>query len=620
MQYNTGFRNIGINILTVRGSATQCPQCSHTRKKSKDKCLSINLKSGHYNCNHCDFSGRADSQEWINKQKEKNNVQPTIQITDFDKQAIARHIDNQPKPFTLSLLNDYGIMYMNSRGIKENTLTRAKIAQKGTSIVFNYYLNGRIVNAKYRKIGKKEFWQHPNAPKRVLWGIDNIKGSDSMIICEGEFDVLSFYQIGEYTALSISQGAPNAGTNVGSKLKCLDNCAHLLQKIKTITIAVDNDKNGKYLEKILINRFGADRCRVVEYPQGCKDANDVLVKFGEDGLKKCLKEAQYVPIEGVTEVKDVRAELLRIKKEGVRKGLKVGINALDDHFSFYPNWWNLYTGIPNSGKSEYVLFLMVCMSFRYGWKWAVFSPEHWPASDFYIEVIEKFYGQSLDYMSDKDYSIAMDFVQDHFFFVYHEAEKGKKATINSLKNIIKSIKELALSKGINGFLIDPYNQLTKGSDDPKNERTDQSLERCLGMVDRVCKVHGLSGNIVAHPRTIYDKDDNGVDYKCPTAYGISGGAMWYNKAYTISVVHRPTNQSDKTDPSIILDIQKIKSVKRAGLPGTVQLKFVHGWYTGDAETKSDCLLFGAFDKYKAELKKEKEAKQQALFTEEDCPF
>jgi twinkle protein len=596
--YSIGFERVGIDIDKVRNRSTTCPQCSHSRKKRNDRCLSVNLQTGHYTCNHCDFKGRVDSNDWIKGKKDKPEEE--IQITDFERKAIAQHSKNQCKPFILSPLNDQGLRYLKSRGISEKTAKGAKIAQKGNTLAFNYYLNGQIVNAKYRIASEeKKMWQHANAPKRVLYGIDNVKHSDKVVICEGEIDALSFYEIGINYAVSVSQGAPNAGSSIGTKLQCLENCAELLKDKKEIIIAVDNDANGLYLEEVLFNRFGKDRCKVVKYPKGCKDANDVLVKLGPEKLKECLTAAKFVPIDGVTVLGSVKDRMRQIKKHGVQKGFDIGIQPLADHFSFYKGWWNLYTGIPNSGKSEYVLFLMLCMSAKYGWKWAVFSPEHWPAEDFYTDVIEKFTGDRLDFIEDSDFEISMKFVEDHFYFVYFDAEDGNNA-INSTDNVIESIKQLALSVGIDGFMIDPFNQLTKGSNEPSNERTDQYLERVLGKIDRLCKTHNFCGNIVAHPRTIY-KEQGELDYKCPTAYQVSGGAMWYNKAYTITAVHRPFNQSDKSNTSVIIDIQKIKSHKRAGTPAPVNMQFSHGWYIGEFEERTQGALFGAFDRYKARL-------------------
>ncbi|MCV5968683.1 hypothetical protein, partial [Lactococcus petauri] len=34
-----------------------CPQCSHTRKKKTDKCLSVNLDKGNWFCHHCGWKG-----------------------------------------------------------------------------------------------------------------------------------------------------------------------------------------------------------------------------------------------------------------------------------------------------------------------------------------------------------------------------------------------------------------------------------------------------------------------------------------------------------------------------------------------------------------------------------
>lgn len=632
-KYSIGFEKIGIDIDKVRNKTTTCPKCSDSRKKRNVRCLSVNLDTGHYTCHHCDFRGRVDSNEWLMKQQDKQEAETQLQVTDFERKAIAKHSQKQMKPFITSPINDQGFKYLDSRGISENTAKAAKIAQKGQTLVFNYYLGGRIVNAKYRAIGEKKMWQHGEAPKRVLWGIDNVKGCDRVIICEGEMDALSFYEIGETCAVSVSQGAPNTGSNVGTKLRCLDNCAEQLRDKKEIIIAVDNDANGVYLESILVSRFGPSKCKVVKYPQGCKDANDVLSKFGPDRLKECLVKAEPVPIDGVITVGSVRQKMRNIKKHGVQKGLDIGIPVLADHFSFYKGWWNLYTGIPNSGKSEYVMYIMLCMSVRYGWKWAVFSPEHWPAEDFYLDVVEKFNGNRLTFIDDIDFELSMDFVEEHFFFVYHgededetktDEQRGyKKQKENTRANIMQSIKELCFSRGIDGFLIDPYNQMVKDSSDPRGERTDQELERALGQVDRLCKTHNLCGNVVAHPRTMY-KDNNEMDYKCPTAYQISGGAMWYNKAYTITSVHRPFNQSNKDDKSVIIDVQKVKSHKRAGRPASVNMKFSHGWYIGEFEDREQASLYGAFEKYKASINEGEQSEfsydPPESYEHLECPF
>ena len=65
-----------------------------------------------------------------------------------------------------------------------------------------------------------------------------------------------------------------------------------LATAKMIILATDNDKAGRALREELAIRLGRTRCWYVEYPDGCKDANDVLQKYGQD--KGCEMLADIV--------------------------------------------------------------------------------------------------------------------------------------------------------------------------------------------------------------------------------------------------------------------------------------------------------------------------------------
>ena len=61
----------------------------------------------------------------------------------------------------------------------------------------------------------------------------------------------------------------------------------LLPKIncfEKIILAVDSDGPGVNLMNDLAMRLGKVRCKWVRYPQGCKDLNDALMKYGERGV------------------------------------------------------------------------------------------------------------------------------------------------------------------------------------------------------------------------------------------------------------------------------------------------------------------------------------------------
>ena len=593
--YRIGWELAGIDMDKLSSTGyTTCPECSQDRKSHKNsKCLKVYPKTGYYKCNHCGLDKRVDSDEWLEKQhqdKFKNRItKPVPKATPI-----------QMKPFSTTPLTSKQIEYLSTRGISIDTANLCKVANNGGAIAFNYYKEDEIVGAKYRKTDSKFFWQHAGC-KKYLYGLDDIKGMDNIVIVEGEFDKLACYEAGVEACVSVSQGAPNVGSEVGGKLSCLDNSIEYIKQAKRVVLFCDNDENGRYLTQVLVERFGADRCSVVELPENCKDANDVLLKHGKDYIVELITNAINVPISGVRTVEQVSEKLWSLFDKGFRKGVHTGVEELRENFSFYKPWWNLYYGIPNSGKSAYVLYLMMSMAINKGWKWAVFSPEHYPAEDFYFDCVKILTGRNVELnqpnrLTREHYKIALEFLHKHFFFVYPEDDKNSAGEFmsNTCEVVIDKIRELKLAKDIDGFLIDPFNQMVKASAD-KGKSVDVHLEEALGKIDRLCKTHNLSGNITAHPRTMY-KDKDSDNYKKPTPYECAGGAMWYNKAYTISCIHRPFNQSDKNDRSVEIDVQKVKSHKRGGKPGLVNFQFNTDleWYIGSTGSVQTSALYGKF--------------------------
>ena len=271
---------------------------------------------------------------------------------------------------TNDIINEF-----KGRKISKETLIKAgvKSSYRGKAIAFNYFDEyGKIVNAKYRSVGQKKMWQHANAPKRLLYGLDVMLSieSNDIVICEGEYDSLSWVEVGKI-GLSLSQGAPAPGQSVGDKLKCLENSAHLL-KGKNIYIAVDNDEPGRYLEKVLINRFGYE-CKIIGYPDGCKDSNDVLVKYGPKILLDCFDRARCPKIEGLTTVNDVRQKMRDILKHGYKQGETFKWQGVDDYIKFTKGTWSLWFGMANLHFLRFLLFESVFRRFNSCWAYKVYD-------------------------------------------------------------------------------------------------------------------------------------------------------------------------------------------------------------------------------------------------------
>jgi len=125
-------------------------------------------------------------------------------------------------------------------------------------------------------------------PLRGVLNFQAARTSDEVILVESILDALSFHQAGIATAI------PLYGTN-GFTSDHLD----LLKRegVKRVILALDNDDAGRKSTASLKEKLQAAGIvvRVASFPEGIKDANDLLVSRNGDAgevLKRCLDEAE----------------------------------------------------------------------------------------------------------------------------------------------------------------------------------------------------------------------------------------------------------------------------------------------------------------------------------------
>ena len=261
--------------LSAKQQKVKCPKCKESGKTNlNDNCLSINMSDGLYNCHKCGWSGKVRTEQTITQMIEQTKAYKL------------------PEQNSLSDIKNNAIQFLKDRGITQEVIDNNKVksSRDGRGVVFAYYKNGKIINYKTRAIDSKKFFQAKEA-EPIMYNYDRIKNQQIVFICEGEMDALSWEVAGIKYHTSVSQGAPNVGDkNIDKKLECLNTCSEVFENKKKIYIAVDNDENGRFLEKELVRRFGAERCLLVDYSP-YKDANEVLVKEGIEGLQKRAKNA-----------------------------------------------------------------------------------------------------------------------------------------------------------------------------------------------------------------------------------------------------------------------------------------------------------------------------------------
>jgi len=473
-------------------------------------------------------------------------------------EIVARHynfeLDTYTKEYVkplkrLEKINPRYIDWFENRSISNNTLLRFKISQ-GTEwmpkskaevpvVCFNYFKDDELVNIKFRGPGK-DFKLSKDA-ELIFYNIDSIKGTDEVIIVEGEIDCLSMYESGIYNCISV----PNGTTPNGKmQLKYLDNCYEYFIDKKKIIIATDNDEVGKKLKEELSRRLGKERCYEIEFPSDCKDANDVLVKLGKDELKRIVHEAKQFPIEGIVSNDEIEIDIWDYYKNGYPKGVQVGIQGFDDHVRLMDGQMTVVTGIPGSGKSEFTDYIISKTSINHGWKWAICSFENTPPVFHATKLIEKLSGRSFDHrvdptnrVSEFELDMVIEHLKNNFNFI------NTNETDISIDGILNKTSELVLRKGIKGLLIDPWNYIEHNI--PNGYSETQYISECLTKIKKTALKLGIHIIIIAHP-TKLQKDKTTGKYEVPTLYSISGSAHFFNKTDNGITVYRDFQTNDVT--------------------------------------------------------------------------
>lgn len=562
MYYNE-LTNLGIRLRRKSGQEkTTCPKCSESRRNKKDPCLSVNITEGSYCCHNCDWKGSVKVFAPLNQKKvfEKpdQNMLKSIALGEKIVEFAAKRKISKP---TLEKFFVHGkTMWMPQTGKNENC------------IVFPYLRNGQIVNAKYRD-GRKNFRMEKGA-ELILFGMQTLEQRHCAIIVEGEFDALAAYEAGfahdlqadsdgvlvedEFARWAILS-VPNGASRGNQQMEYLDNCADWLAGVDEFIIATDNDEAGKNLKSELIRRLGVEKCRTVDWGSlkvSCKDINEVLVNLGVDAVKSLLIGSSAIPVEGVYYLSGIKGEMVENFKRGVQLAPTTRFPNMDEYFRWKKGNIVLTTGYGNHGKSTFIIQLMLIKSIWDGWKWAIFGPENFPPNDFYDDIIEMYVGKWLNVMTEEEYIAACDFIGEHFFYVYPEDGHDVNA-------INEKFRYLILKKGVDGVMIDPFNQLD--SLQKAYQREDQYISTVLKDIKRFALLNNVVYCIVAHPKTPVYKEDRSLPVV--DAYDIAGGAMWSNKIDEIISYYRPRFHEDKNSPQVEIHIQKLKRKRTGGKLG-----------------------------------------------------
>jgi len=496
-----------------------CPNCSPDRKpkNQKAKCASYDWERGLGTCHNCNTSFQLHTYQRKGA-SEKVYVRPTVKV------------DVERPEF----VSDKVIEWFKTRGISQQTLFDLRIdegpefmPQTGKTenvIKFNYFMGDQLINVKYRD-GRKNFKLYKGAEK-VFYNINSIIGYEYCVIVEGEMDVLALHEAGIPNAISV----PNGATLNTNNLEYLDACIDYFEDKDKIILACDSDEAGQALQAELVRRLGSEVCYLASFDD-CKDANEYLQKYGKEKLSERITGARPVPLENVTTFRDIEDEVTDFVRNGFKPGFQVGLQNFDDIFSTYTGQFITVTGIPSSGKSDFVDQMVVGYNANYGWKTAFASPENQPTYLHAHKLMRKTW-QGMPTAADID-TDRWNQIADHCNSNYYHIDMERY----TLDSVLRKGAELVKRKGIKCLVIDPFNKIRDvGGSDDVNRYTMEYLSK----IEIFAKKYDVLVFIVAHPTKMYKTQDGKIEE--PTMYNIKGGGEWYDASYHGILVHRDYEQ------------------------------------------------------------------------------
>lgn len=433
-------------------------------------------------------------------------------------------------------------------------------------IAVPYVERGRVINHKYRLASEKRHRMDDGAPL-CLWNHDALlePGNAPLIVTEGEWDAIAAMQAGFSRCVSVPNGAPQQRTEnleEAKRYEFLWRSKDLLDRVKTIIIATDADEPGRILAADLARWFGPERCRFIEYPDGAKDLNEVLLRSGESGIRELIERAKDYPVKGLYRLGD-------FPEPPPTTSLQVGIEGLNDLFPLTLGTFSVISGWAGHGKTSLLMRMLANLMER-GVNVALGSFETMPRPILERRMRACLYRCGEVGPKANSPGPADELLAKRLSVIAHTARD--EDTELDLDYIIELAKVAVLRDGVRLLVLDPWNEIEhkRGPDETETEYT----SRAIRSLKRFALNYECAVWLVAHPR----KPHTDGNPKPPSLYDLAGSAHFANKADYGLIVHR----DDLGGTQIQARVVKV----RMGLPGKPGRVFLN-WDQSLSEYQED---------------------------------
>ena len=476
-------------------SFTWCPYC---QGGGKDKnTFSINLETGVFKCLRasCSMQGNMitlarDFGFSLNPNADTYYGLKWQRFKTFTKKAETIEI------------RDAAVTYMESRGISREITKRYHITTlkgKDSILMFPFYdADNQLCFIKYRNLeyrkgesGSKEWCEKDCKP--ILFGMDQCRPDENktVIMTEGQIDSLSVAEAGFMNAVSVPTGK--------NGFTWWPHCYDWLQQFDRLIVFGDFEKGSMTLLQDMKARFTGQvwHVRPEDY-QGCKDANEILQKFGKDAIRACIENAEQEADVHMIRMADVEPSDLAGMPH-----ISTGFADLDKLLGgFYFGQVILLSGRRGKGKST-LASQFLCEALHAGYSCLAYSGEL--IHSHFREWMDRQLAGPADLKKITNDSGMVDWtlqdwqrkrLHDWYYnsmFLYDEADINSEETESLLQVVEKAVREY----GIRVVLLDNLMTALEENLSADLNRLQSNFVRQLA---RIARKYNVIIFLIAHPR------------------------------------------------------------------------------------------------------------------------
>lgn len=278
----------------------------------------------------------------------KNKIQSLQQSlkVDYTKPDVKKH-----EEMVANLRGSPAWDYLTKvRGFNEEAIEHFKLGydSKKNAVAIPHFKQGELINIKYRFLNPKDirYTSEPNAEQWVFHDDGFIVGKEkeAVFIAEGELDCISLWQMGVKNVISPGSGANSFGPWI-----------EVLDTIKQVWIAYDNDEPGQAAAKELAERVGAEKCRNVLYPDGIKDANEYMAGHTQSDLRELFAKSKPFHKYEFSNIPDIIADMLENPRDYMTTPFLPDVKIFKDNLT-------VMSGVTNVGKSSVALNIALSLA------------------------------------------------------------------------------------------------------------------------------------------------------------------------------------------------------------------------------------------------------------------